>query len=63
MDDEEEAPTDSKNNVEKMLTRAPNRGFEGADKKAGSRSRPVEFEKHDDDNTFNLDSFINDKKR
>jgi len=36
-----------KNNVEKMLNRAPNRGFEGtaADKKS-ARTKPVEFEKH-----------------
>jgi SNW domain-containing protein 1 len=63
-DVDEEGTTDNKNNVEKMLTRAPNRGFEGAEKekKTSSRNRPVEFERHQDD-TFNLDNFINDKKK
>jgi SNW domain-containing protein 1 len=47
------------NNVEKMLNRAPNRGFDGtaAAEKKTSRNKPVEFEKHSDD-TFNLDSFV-----
>jgi SNW domain-containing protein 1 len=54
--DEAEPTGDKKNNMEKMLTRQPNRGFEGAEKK-GSRNRPVEFEKHDDD-LFNLDQFL-----
>jgi SNW domain-containing protein 1 len=54
--DEGEPTGDKKNNVEKMLTRQPNRGFEGAEKKA-SRTRPVEFEKHDDD-LFGLDKFL-----
>jgi len=61
LDEEEEAGGDAKNNVEKMLNRAPNRGFEGAEKKA-ARSKPVEFEKHTDD-SFNLDSFISDGKK
>jgi len=59
LDDEEGG---EKNNVEKMLNRAPNRGFEGAaaaDKKS-SRTKPVEFEKHADD-TFDLGSFITKK--
>ena len=36
------------NNVEKMLNRGPNRGFEGtnAAEKKTSRNKPVEFEKH-----------------
>jgi len=46
------------NNVEKMLTRAPARGFDGATaEKKTSRNKPVEFEKHDDN--FNLDNFVN----
>jgi SNW domain-containing protein 1 len=62
-DVDEEEGGDKKSNVEKMLSRAPGKGFEGAaaDKKS-SRSKPVEFEKHNDD-MFNLDSFISDKKR
>jgi len=58
LDDEEGG---EKNNVEKMLNRAPNRGFDGAaaDKKS-SRTKPVEFEKHADD-TFDLGSFITKK--
>jgi len=59
LDDEEGG---EKNNVEKMLNRAPNRGFEGAaaaDKKS-ARTKPVEFEKHADD-TFDLGSFITKK--
>lgn len=52
-----------KNNVEKMLNRAPNRGFEGAagDKKS-SRTKPVEFERHADE-TFDLGSFIDPRKK
>lgn len=62
-DNDDEDAGGEKNNVEKMLNRAPNRGFEGAaaDKKS-SRTKPVEFEKHSDD-TFDLGSFINDGKK
>jgi SNW domain-containing protein 1 len=62
--DEPEAGAEGgkKNDIEKMLTRAPNRGFEGAGDKKSARNKPVEFEKHDDE-TFNLDNFINDGRR
>jgi len=59
--DEEDAGGE-KNNVEKMLNRAPNRGFEGAADKKSARTKPVEFEKHADD-TFSLDAFINDGRK
>jgi SNW domain-containing protein 1 len=60
LDEAEPAAGDKKNNLEKMLTRQPNRGFEGADKdkKGPTRNRPVEFERHEED--FNLDQFINE---
>jgi SNW domain-containing protein 1 len=45
-----------KNEVDKVLSRAPHRGFEGAEKKA-ARTKPVEFEKQGDD-MFGLDSFV-----
>lgn len=61
-DDVDEAETgEKKTDLEKMLTRQPNKGFEGAEKKS-SRNKPVEFEKHTDD-TFNLDMFVNDGRR
>jgi SNW domain-containing protein 1 len=62
-DNDDEETGGEKSNVEKMLNRAPNRGFEGAaaDKKT-SRTKPVEFEKHADD-TFDLGSFITDSKK
>jgi len=44
-DDNIDEEGDGKGNVEKALSRAPNKGFEGAEKKAG-RTKPVEFEKH-----------------
>lgn len=46
--DEPEAGAEGgkKNDIEKMLTRAPNRGFEGAGDKKSARNKPVEFEKH-----------------
>ena len=36
---------EDKKKVNKMLSKAPNKGFEGAEYK-GSRNTPVEFEKH-----------------
>jgi SNW domain-containing protein 1 len=61
VDESEPTGDNKKNDLEKMLTRQPNKGFEGADKKA-SRSKPVEFERQNDD-TFNLDMFVNDGRR
>jgi hypothetical protein len=46
--------------IEKVLTKAPKRGFEGAEK-GTARSKPVEFEKHVDDDSFAMGSFISDK--
>jgi SNW domain-containing protein 1 len=62
-DNDDEEAGGEKGNVEKMLNRAPNKGFEGAaaDKKS-SRTKPVEFEKHADD-SFDLGSFITDSKK
>jgi hypothetical protein len=48
------------NRIEKVLTKAPKRGFEGAEK-GSTRSKPVEFEKHIDDDSFAMGSFISDK--
>jgi hypothetical protein len=42
------------------LVKEPKRGFEGAEK-TGSRTKPVEFEKHIDDDSFAMGSFVNDK--
>jgi SNW domain-containing protein 1 len=49
------APT-KKTELEKVLSRQPHRGFEGAERK-GARTKPVEFEKQNDD-MFGLDSFV-----
>jgi len=49
-------PVNKKTELEKVLSRQPHRGFEGAEKKA-ARTKPVEFEKKGDD-MFGLDSFV-----
>jgi len=64
-DDEEggEGQDDDKKKVNKMLSSSgPNRGFEGAAEHKGTRNKPVEFEKHDDD-IFGLDSFLEPSKK
>ena len=42
--------------IERVLARVPNRGFEGAERK-GPRTRPVQFEKRADD-YFGMDDFV-----
>jgi len=48
-----------KTGVETGTTKAPQRGFDGAEKKA-ARTKPVEFEKHDEEDLFGLGKFIGD---
>lgn len=43
--------------MEKILTKAPARGFEGAENQKGGRNKPVEFEKHVDE-IFGMGSFV-----
>lgn len=61
--DEDEAAAgdkkDKRSGLEKIMSKAPDRGFEGAEKK-GPRSKPVEFEKHEED-LFALGSFVGDE--
>ena len=54
---------EEKPDVERVLSRKV-KGFEGADSKGGlgSRTRPVEFERHDD-GLFGMDGFINTQKK
>jgi SNW domain-containing protein 1 len=55
--DEDDNGEKKKTGLESAITRAPQRGFEGAEKKA-ARTKPVEFEKHEEEDMFNLGSFI-----
>ena len=52
-----------KPDVERVLSRKV-KGFEGAESKGtlGSRTRPVEFERHDD-GLFGMDGFLNPSKK
>jgi SNW domain-containing protein 1 len=50
--------------VEKVLRKRPHAGFEGADDKAGTRTKPVEFEKGEaNDDYFGMQGFISQKKK
>lgn len=50
--------------MQQVLRKRPQRGFEGADDKAGTRNRPVEFERGEaGDDYFGMQGFVSQKKK
>lgn len=50
--------------MQQVLRKRPQKGFEGADDKAGTRNRPVEFERGEaGDDYFGMQGFISQKKK
>ena len=50
--------------MQQVLRKRPQRGFDGADDKAGTRNRPVEFERGEaGDDYFGMQGFISQKKK
>lgn len=47
--------------IDKVYSKEPHKGFQGAER-GGPRSKPIAFERHDDD-IFGLDSFMEPKKK
>lgn len=50
--------------MHQMLRKRPTKGFEGADERAGTRNRPVEFERGEaGDDYFGMQGFVSQKKK